>query len=106
MNDETSIWKVPVAGGEEHQVLASLSGWSNFAVMNEGIYFTPIPDSKTGNIIQLFSFATGEIKTFIELEDSTSIFGMGLSISPDSRAILLTTGDRYESDLYLIENFR
>ena len=106
MNDETSIWKVPVAGGEEHQALASLSGWPNFTVMNEGIYFTPIPDSKTGNIIQLFSFATGEITTFIELQDQTSMYGMGLCVAPDSRSILLTTVDRYESDLYLIENFR
>ena len=106
MNDETSIWKVPVAGGEEHQALASLSGWPNFAVTDEGIYFTPMPDSKTGNIIQLFSFATGEITTFIELQDQTSMYGMGLCVAPDSRSILLTTVDRYESDLYLIENFR
>ena len=37
----TSLWKVSVDGGEETRVLDPIGHGSNFAVVDEGIYFLP-----------------------------------------------------------------
>ena len=53
----SSLWKVPVAGGEETQVLPSLANDMAFAVTAEGIYFIPI------DTIQFLRFSDGSITT-------------------------------------------
>ena len=37
----TSVWKVPVEGGEETEILESVSNFANMAVVHDGIYFIP-----------------------------------------------------------------
>ena len=57
----TSLWKVPVDGGEETQVIESVTPRA-FAVSNEGIYFVTLPNATGASSLQFFSFATGKIK--------------------------------------------
>jgi hypothetical protein len=35
----TGVWRVPVAGGEEVEVVARLASYGNFAVASDGLYF-------------------------------------------------------------------
>jgi hypothetical protein len=100
-----SLWKVPVDGGEETQVLESLANSGTFAVADEGIYF--IPRSSPPTSIQFFSFGTGKIKQIATIEKPVSN-GLSVSAGPDGRSrwILYTQVDREGSDLMLVENFR
>jgi hypothetical protein len=94
----TSLWKVPVGGGEETQVLESLVYAGNFAVVDSGIYFSP-----TIHSIEFLSFATGKISSIATSEKSME---NGLTISPDRRWILYTQIDQSATELMLVENFR
>ena len=60
-DEASSLWKVPTDGGEETQVLESVDGRA-FAVVKEGIYFIPRPDSAGRYSIQFFNFATKTIR--------------------------------------------
>ncbi len=53
---DSSLWKMPRDGGEETQVLESVR-YDAFAIVKEGIYFIPRPDSAGRYSIQFFNFA-------------------------------------------------
>jgi hypothetical protein len=91
-----------VEGGEESQVLESLSLWVNYAMVDEGIYFIPKPDPGGDLFIQFLNFATGRVKPIAAIKGHSD----GLSVSPDRRWILYTQGAHAGSDLMLVENFR
>jgi Tol biopolymer transport system component len=96
------LWKMPLSGGEESQVLPSVFR-SAFSVVNDGIYFIPEPGADGKYSIQFLSFATGKVKTVVPIPGQVSY---GLSVSPDGRSILYTQNDEAGSDLMLVENFR
>ena len=48
----TSVGKVPLEGGEETEVLESLSFFASMAVVRDGIYFIPTRNGTTGFSIQ------------------------------------------------------
>ena len=96
-----SLWKMPVSGGEESQVLSSLHP-RDFFVVNEGIYFITGPGADRKCSIQFLSFAAGKVTT-VALMSSWSY--EGLSVSPDGRSLLFSQFDDVSSDLMLVENF-
>ena len=98
----SSLWRVPRDGGEETQVLESVDGRA-FAVVKEGIYFIPRPDSAGRYSIQFFNFATKRIRSITTIESPVADY---LSVSPDGRWILYSQIDQSGSDLMLVENFR
>jgi hypothetical protein len=97
-----SLWKIPVSGGEERQMLLSVSNRA-FSVVNEGIYFIPEPGVDGKPSIQFLSFATGKVKTVAPI---SALPMEGLSVSPDGRFLLYTQLDEVGGDLMLVENFR
>jgi hypothetical protein len=97
-----ALWRVPVSGGEESQVLPSVV-WRAFFLVNDGIYFIPGPDSKGKYSIQFLSFATGRVKIVAPILRPPSY---GLSVSADRRYLLYTQLDEFSIDLMLVENFR
>jgi len=99
----TSLWKIPVEGGEETQVLESLGDYDNFVLADHGIYFIPKSDAASGFSIQFFSLVTGKIRPILKADKPTTY---GLSVSPDGRWILYSQLDQAGSDLMLVENFR
>jgi Tol biopolymer transport system component len=98
----SGLWKMPVGGGEESQVLSSVY-WRAFCLVNEGIYFIPEPSDDRRFSIQFLSFGTGKVKTVAPMSGPSS---EGLSASPDGRSLLFTQLDETGSDLMLVENFR
>lgn len=100
------IWRVPVGGGEELQVLDSFkSEYSgNWAVVNDGIYFIN-PDAKDGVAMEFFDFATRKVRQVAGL-GKVHIVSACISVSPDRRQILYSQVDQVGADIMLVENFR
>ena len=103
---QSSIWRVPVEGGEEEKVQDSVLGQA-FAVARNGIYFAS-PNLDGSSTIQFHSFATGKVTTLATIRSSdvaTPSVGWGLSVSPDERSLLYTQYSQASSSLMLVENF-
>ena len=99
--DSSGLWKMPLSGGEESQVLPSVM-WDAFSLVNEGIYFIPGPPFRKSSI-EFLSFVTGKVKTVAPM---SAPYFAGLSVSPDGRSLLFSQIDEVGSDLMLLENFR
>jgi len=99
------IWRVPVDGGEELRVVDSFdSGFGNWAVVSDGLYFLK-KDTKDGVAIEFFDFATRKVKQVAVL-GKIDIFLHGITVSPDRRYIVYTQEDNNGGDIMLVENFR
>ena len=98
-----ALWRIPVDGGEEVEVLTGISDWSTFAPVKQGIYFVPQREPTAPASIQFLSFAEGRIKTIIPIAKPVFV---GLTVSPDRQSILYTQMDHEGSDLMLVEHFR
>jgi Tol biopolymer transport system component len=99
---DSPLWKVPRDGGEETQVLESVYR-VDFAIVKEGIYFIPKPDSAGRYSIQFFNSTTKRIRSVSTVDGP---IGNDLSVSPDGRWILYSQTDHSGTDLMLVEHFR
>ena len=102
-----SLWKLPVDGGEESEVLDSVAACL-FEVVPEGIYFMQAPDGDEPDwaySIRFLDFASGRVELVFQLPSKVRASG-GLSVSPDRTSILYSQIDDQSSDLVLIEGFR
>jgi Tol biopolymer transport system component len=100
------IWRVPVDGGEELQVLASFHSENNgdWAVADDGLYFIN-PEAKDGVAMEFFEFATRKVRQVGKLGKVT-IGSTCIAVSPDRRQILYVQIDHDGQDIMLVENFR
>ncbi|MEA2540720.1 MAG: eukaryotic-like serine/threonine-protein kinase, partial [Acidobacteriaceae bacterium] len=96
---DASLWKIPVAGGEETQVLPSVTRW-NYAIMDDGVYF--VTRTGQGFAMEFLRFATGKTEVIAPIRDGY----FGFSVSPDRKRILYTQGIPLSSELVLAEGFR
>jgi eukaryotic-like serine/threonine-protein kinase len=98
----TGLWKMPVSGGEESQVLPSVVSRA-FSLGKDGVYFIPEAGTDGKSSIQFLSFGTAKVKTVAPISGPPA---EGLSVSPDGRSLLFSQVDEEGSDLMLVENFR
>jgi Tol biopolymer transport system component/DNA-binding winged helix-turn-helix (wHTH) protein len=98
-----ALWRVPVGGGEEVEMLEGISDWSTFAPVDKGIYFIPRREPTASASIQFLSFADGQIKNIIAI---TKPVFVGLTAAPDGQLLLYTQIDQEGSDLMLVEHYR
>ena len=73
----TSLWKVPVGGGQAVKVLDSLSSHHNLAMVNSGIYFVPVRETGRGSAIQFLAFANNQIKPVASFEKALTSTELG-----------------------------
>ena len=97
------LWRVPVPGGEEIQVLPALDDPRSFAVVEQGVYFIPPRNADGTHSIHFLEFAAG--KTF-PVATIDKPMGPRLAVSPDGRSLLYAQVDQEGRDLMLVENFR
>jgi hypothetical protein len=97
---------MPVSGGEERQVLDSISGM-NWTVSSEGIYYL-VPTTGPGarNSVQFYSFKTGKTNHIGTVEGTLSVDYSGISVSPDGRWLLYSHIADINSDLMMVDHFR
>ena len=104
---ETALWKIPLGGGEESEVLESVVP-RNFAVVPRGVYFMQAPDQDEPDwaySIRFLNLADGRVEIIARLPSNTVQATQGLDVSPDGQSILYTQVDDISSDLMLIERF-
>jgi Domain of unknown function (DUF5050) len=105
-DDGLSLWRIPVAGGQEVHVLDIKGGWSGYTLAGDGVYYitgTMRRQTSPQARIEFFQPATGVRKDIVTIEKPDSDF---LSVSPDRQFLLYTRQDRQSSELMLVENFR
>jgi Tol biopolymer transport system component len=98
----TPLWRTPLGGGEERQLLPRI-GSRSFFVAAEGVYFTTPSSPPVEYSIQYLNTATGKVNA---VATSSGRPSGGLSVSPDGRFILYAQIDSAGQDLMLVENFR
>jgi Tol biopolymer transport system component/DNA-binding winged helix-turn-helix (wHTH) protein len=102
----TSVWKVPLGGGQAAKVLEGLSTYINLAILDKGIYFVPVPDAASVTSIQFLDLRTNQIRRIASIERPVGGDFAGLAISPDGRWILYVQADQGWAELRIVENFR
>jgi hypothetical protein len=95
-----NIWRKPVSGGEQELLVNGLSGWSDFAVVEQGIFFVARANPGKRQSIRFYRFSTGQIHA---ITDPAKPIFAGLTASADGRSILYSQVDRNESDLMLVD---
>ena len=105
----SALWKMPVEGGVETQVLKSVLGMG-FALSRKGIYFEHFENDGTPRFgffrdgiqasVDLFLFETGKVKPVAKIDRPLTF---GLSVSPDERYLLYSELDQSGTDLMMIE---
>ena len=101
------VWRVPVGGGEESQVLNQGRG-QNWAIVASGIYLSEDEPSGVPAIF-FYSFSTHRLERLFTMPKRLIIprgFTGNLAVSPDGHSILIVAHEPVESDLVLVENFR
>ena len=96
---ETSIWQVPVHGGEESMLIASLSDWANFGLSHDGIFYSPA-QHEMGAEVRFFDITASESRLIATID---SPFSGGLDSSPDGKTVIFSKPERVESDLILMD---
>jgi Tol biopolymer transport system component len=99
----TSIWRLPVEGGQATKLLENLSELRNLVIVNKGIYFVPGQRTASDSSIQFLNLATNQTRRVANF--GKPLEG-GLALSPDGRWILYTQIDQSDYELRLVENFR
>jgi Tol biopolymer transport system component len=102
----TGLWSIPVEGGEERQVLDSITG-HNWTVTPRGIYyldFAVAPDAP--KLVKLYNFQTGKVDQVGTVESTVSADFSGISVSRDGRWLLYSHVASTSSDLMLVDHFR
>jgi len=95
-NFNPGLFRMPVQGGEEMQILKGPVGWI-FGVASKGVYFTP--DNRT---IQLLDAASGRVRIIATLDQPF----WGLCVSPDEAYVVYGQEVRNDVSLMLVEGFR
>jgi hypothetical protein len=94
-----ALFRMPVGGGEEKQVVPVVTSYMDFSVTEKGVYF--LSDAKT---LQLLDEKTGLIRTVARLEGHTA--QSGITVSPDSAYLVFSEQSSLRTDLMLVEGFR
>jgi hypothetical protein len=99
----TTIWRIPIGGGEEEHVADGLSFPLNFVVGTRGLYFVAVDDAPSRMSIDFVDFATGRRTTLATIGKR---WWFGIALSPDERWLLFPVTDREGRDLMLVDDVR
>jgi Tol biopolymer transport system component len=94
---QPGIFRIPVDGGEEMQVVANATGFV-FGVTSRGLYFH-VPGK-----IEFLDTASNKISTLVTSDTVAPTFG--LAVSPDDSYITWSQIDKASHNLMLVDGFR
>ncbi len=103
--DAAGLWRVPLSGGSEEKVLDSPPAgfWGYWAVSANGIYYVDEPGPRAR--IRFRNFRTRRDSVVKVMSNAARIGSLGMSLSPNGRAMLFGQLDQFTSDLMLVEDF-
>lgn len=95
---ETSLWQVPVNGGEEEKVLDSLGEWSNFTPVERGVfYFAPPVERRT--TLFFYEFATRQSRRVYEVD---AALNAGVTANREGTVVIFSQPEPPQSDLMVL----
>jgi Tol biopolymer transport system component/DNA-binding winged helix-turn-helix (wHTH) protein len=97
------IWKQPIDGGEETQVVDASLGWGHWAVARNGIYF--VDSTISGAVIKFYDFLHHQITEIATPATPLYQEDPGFDVSPDERRIIYNQLVS-NKNIVLVENFR
>ena len=101
--EAVSVWRASVDGTQEAKVLDSVSGYGEWAVARDGIYFFRTPDKMGHSDLCFYEFSTGQTRKILTNQRPVESL---VAVSPDGRTILYPQSDESGSNLMLVEHFR
>ena len=108
-----ALWKVPAEGGEEEEIVPNVSGFLNFTLTHDAIYYIPKPPPDGSYWIYRYDLATKAQTAVINIsfgpqlvsevapDDHLFFMKHGLTLSPDGHTLLWAQTDQRGSDLML-----
>jgi eukaryotic-like serine/threonine-protein kinase len=102
----SGIWRMPLSGGDESEVLKEPVGWGNWALGRRGVLYVTCraQGSRQECTIQFLDSATGRTKPLFRTADFDHVWNP--ATSPDEKWILFSASPPLHSELMLMENFR
>jgi Tol biopolymer transport system component len=104
----SAIWRVPVGGGEEAEVIAEPVYSQNWGLTRDGITFAiqreTVRRRREEFMIRFFDFESGQVTDI--RRDVGPFSRWMLEVSPNEEWILYGEMPAWESELMLVENFR
>jgi Tol biopolymer transport system component len=97
------VWRIHPDGSEDGQVFSPRTYGIAMTVTANAFYGSTVTGPPISFSVQALRFAEGKPSQVLPLDFSP---GMGLSLSPDERYLLLTKPDLKGTDLMLVEGFR
>lgn len=100
--EQPGIWKMPLNGGQEEQILDQPEGlrWFNWALSPAGLYFLNPTGIEKGRI-EFFDFATGKRTLIGDVDRSHH----GLALAPDRKSLLYSRNESEDYNIMLVKNF-
>jgi hypothetical protein len=99
---DNSLWRYALDDGAHEPVLQGVYSGASFAVVPEGIYYTPKGPAFTGAEIRFHRFSD-ESSSLVWRSENSPPDRYG--ISADGRFLLFTLAQNVNSDIMLIEDF-
>ena len=90
----------PDATPQQVSEMPKISDEAQWALMPDGIYFSPQDNPRS---ISFYDFATRHTREIFRADKDLS---KGISLSPDRRYMLYSQIDESNSDIMLVNNFR
>jgi Tol biopolymer transport system component len=101
----SGIWRMPVAGGDESEVVDEPVGWEDWALARQGLYYATTRGGRRREYtIQYLDFSSGRTTRLYRKEGVQ--YHISLTVSPDEKWILFGEAPAQRSELMLMENFR
>jgi Tol biopolymer transport system component len=106
-DSNSGIWRAPLAGGDESEVVKEPVSWEGWALTRQGLYYatrsTQVRREKYA--IQYLELGSGRT-TLLYQKEGVGFFHLSLTVSPDEKWIVFAEAPDQQSDLMLMENFR
>jgi Tol biopolymer transport system component/DNA-binding winged helix-turn-helix (wHTH) protein len=99
----TSIWRIPIGGGEETKIADGLSYSTNFVVAERGLYFLAVGGAPHDTSIDFYEFATGKRTRLLVVGKQ---WWYGMALAPDQRSLLISTVDSAGSNLMVVDRIQ
>ena len=100
---EASLWRAPLEGGEEVQLVPRIHRYSYAVTPPRGVYYVVPQSSDSAGTIEFLDPATGKHSILGRTDKSLDL---GVTVSPDGRYLLYAQIDNLGSNLMMIDNFR
>jgi Tol biopolymer transport system component len=97
------VWRIHPDGSEDGQVFSPRTYGNAMAVTANAFYGSTVTGPPFSYSVQALRFADGKPSQVLPLDCAP---GLGLSLTPDERYLLLTKPDLKGTDLMLVEGFR